>query len=209
MGKQVKAWNCGQHRLSTTWLSQAAGSNWQGVKGGRNKQACLQSSPMCVCCRKKSSIIQSQAQIYDPQLFQSLSGNFRVVRPLAVPSRAARVPLCTGVTPTILLNTDKAETDEPIYVDPIPESTYENLPLLNSGPAKDPEECVYENMFSLAEKEINPEHSDSSDYENTEFLHTHLGTGPEDTKDGGAPTDKDKIKPREEKKEDLKHKNSN
>ncbi|KAJ8368764.1 hypothetical protein SKAU_G00087920 [Synaphobranchus kaupii] len=161
---------------------------------------------MCVWCRKKSDIIQRDTQIYDPQLFQSQSERFRVVRPQRVPNQSIRVlPLFSEDTPSILLNAEVVATEdqlnyqnignlteEPTYVDPIPEATYQNFPLINPYPVKDPEAYVYENMLPTVENQINQE---DSDYENTEFLQTCIGTNPE----GAA--DPDYINVQEEKKE--------
>uniref|UniRef100_A0A0E9W5A9 Uncharacterized protein n=1 Tax=Anguilla anguilla TaxID=7936 RepID=A0A0E9W5A9_ANGAN len=56
---------------------------------------------MCVCCRKKSNIMQSQVQIYDPQLFQGPSESIRVVPSQRVPPGGVRVLPFSGGTPSI------------------------------------------------------------------------------------------------------------
>ncbi|KAI1893716.1 hypothetical protein AGOR_G00126550 [Albula goreensis] len=142
---------------------------------------------VCVCCRKKSSIMRTENQIYDPQLFHGQGERIGVQSQSA--SRLDQIsgaPLSVPeMTPPVLLTADATTTGdqpyyqnitdltgEPTYVDPIPAATYQNLPLIDPHPAEDAETYVYENVICITEEQVN-QPSDTADYENTEFLQKH------------------------------------
>ncbi|KAG7471107.1 hypothetical protein MATL_G00120940 [Megalops atlanticus] len=139
---------------------------------------------MCVCCRRKSKIIHRENQIYDPQLFQSQSERFTVARSQMerrpYQSRRELHPYQQEAASLFLPHQEdqpsyqnishfKQGSSEPTYVDPIPASIYQNVPLINPNPDEELETYEYENVFPTL-KTVNQD-SDSSDYENAEFLH--------------------------------------
>lgn len=129
---------------------------------------------LCIRGRRKSLIVQENNQLYIPQILDG--SNFAVTRSKTV-TRANQISTKKGndTHPSNLQLESAAQnlegsyqnitkpdygSMEPTYVDPISTPPGENNVLVN--------DCEYVNIFRTQ----NIEH-DSSDYENTEFLHMH------------------------------------
>ncbi|XP_066551773.1 uncharacterized protein LOC136718056 isoform X3 [Amia ocellicauda] len=154
---------------------------------------------LCLCCQRKPQVIKEENQIYDPQLFEGRE-HMTVVRSKTV-TRHNRIERKLPPSPPqedfmeTLQNTEAAgaievqgpyqnvealgEGCEPMYVDPIGGSPYQNLP--QDGKEKDTDTYSYENVFPTIELQHD---SDASDYENSDFL-TNMAT----EKDSGEEAD--------------------
>ncbi|XP_069040585.1 linker for activation of T-cells family member 2 isoform X2 [Lepisosteus oculatus] len=142
---------------------------------------------MCLRCHRRSMKIREENQIYDPQLFEDRG--FTVIRSKTVtrPNQIVRAPPPLPPEESQLeieqdaqvVNGEHSkyqnvpilakEGCEPMYVDPIAGSPYQNCILKTSE--KDADSNSYENVFPTTEKTTSQD-SDGSDYENSTFLQT-------------------------------------
>ncbi|XP_054907229.1 uncharacterized protein LOC129373372 [Poeciliopsis prolifica] len=153
-------------------------------------------SLLCLRCRKKSTIIHAESQIYDPQVFQRGGSKFAVVRSKQFINltRANQMSSIETAGESALPDDQTEEQDyenvsdlqtnssslEPDYVAPIGETLYVNekssLPDAELNPG------VYGNVFpSLLITE-------DDDYENTEFLEQQANDEPDYVNENGEST---------------------
>ncbi|KAG9351900.1 hypothetical protein JZ751_023151 [Albula glossodonta] len=137
---------------------------------------------MCLRCHKKSTIIREDNSIYNQELVRE-GRRFTVLRSKTVrlnqttrdlpptPQEAPEVICSTSLTAEVQPNYQNVSKSrlgdfEPMYVDPIPNSVYQNI---TTDKEKDADTNSYENVFPTVSNPVS-EDSESSDYQNTDFL---------------------------------------